>query len=59
MAMIGLGNLVGGRHTPDRAPYGAEPDGVENAEPDGVENAEPETADGEQAAGGRRGTPER
>jgi hypothetical protein len=50
VAMIGLGNLVGGRRTPDRAPYG---------DPAGGENGDPETADGEQAAEGRPGTPER
>jgi small neutral amino acid transporter SnatA (MarC family) len=38
VAMIGLGNLVGGRRTPDRAPYGGGPDG---GEPGGVERAEP------------------
>jgi hypothetical protein len=42
VAMIGLGNLVGGRRTPDRAPYSAEPG-----------------ADGEGAADGGRGAPER
>jgi hypothetical protein len=42
VAMIGLGNLVGGRRTPDRAPYGGEPDGVgpDRGEPDGAERAE-------------------
>jgi small neutral amino acid transporter SnatA (MarC family) len=25
VAMIGLGNLVGGRRTPDRSPFGSEP----------------------------------
>jgi hypothetical protein len=66
VAMIGLGNLVGGRRTPDRAPYGAEPDGVRDAGPAGDGNAgpagadvEPESADSEQAAEGRRGTSER
>jgi hypothetical protein len=46
VAMIGLGNLVGGRRTPDRPPYGAE--NAEVAEDADVEDAE-----------GRRGTPER
>ena len=58
VAMIGLGNLVGGRHTPDRAPYGADPAGGGNAEPEGADGGQT-GANGEQAAEGRRGTPER
>jgi hypothetical protein len=51
VGMIGLGNLVGGRRTPNRDPYGAEPGAPgESAEPG---------ADGEGTVGGRRGAPER
>jgi hypothetical protein len=39
VAMIGLGNLVGGRRTPDRAPY-ADGVGPDRGEPDGAERAE-------------------
>jgi hypothetical protein len=56
VAMIGLGNLVGGRRTPDRAPYDA--DAADRAPyaagAEHVEDVEP----GEQAAEGRQATPE-
>jgi sugar phosphate permease len=32
VAMIGLGNAVGGRHTPDRSPYPPATDAAEDAE---------------------------
>jgi hypothetical protein len=56
VAMIGLGNLVGGRRTPDRAPYGGEPDGVE---PDRVEPGGAEPGSAEQAEPAGDGSPER
>ena len=39
VVMIGLGNAVGGRHTPNRSPYPTEPDST-HAAPDGVGDAE-------------------
>jgi hypothetical protein len=49
VAMIGLGNAVGGRHTPNRAPYGAGPD----------DDAGPEDTDEtDDAAPGRSGVSE-
>ena len=51
VAMIGLGNAVGGRQTPNRAPYGSEPDETRDrvtadAEPGVAEaDAEPDGAD--------------
>jgi len=42
VAMIGLGNAVGGRHTPNRAPYDTATDADDDAGPDEpVEDAEP------------------
>jgi len=32
VAMIGLGNAVGGRHTPNRAPYDAGPDDTDETD---------------------------
>lgn len=32
VAMIGLGNAVGGRHTPNRSPYPSGTDGVDESE---------------------------
>jgi hypothetical protein len=57
MAMIILGNAVGGRHTPNRSPYGAEPGTGNVAEPetgtaadagtvaDGADGADADSAD--------------
>jgi hypothetical protein len=61
VAMIGLGNLVGGRRTPDRAPYGGEPGGVESdgAEPGGVETGGVETGSAERVEPAGDGSPER
>ena len=48
VAMIGLGNMVGGRKTPDRAPYGFEEDAgagpAPHAEGEPVPHAEGEPA---------------
>ena len=51
VVMIGLGNAVGGRHTPNRSPYGSVPDEARDrvtadAEPGAADaGAEPEGAD--------------
>jgi hypothetical protein len=49
VAMIGLGNAVGGRQTPNRAPYGYEPDEARDrvtADPESeIADAEPDGAD--------------
>jgi small neutral amino acid transporter SnatA (MarC family) len=58
VAMIGLGNLVGGRRTPDRAPYdsGAADDAGAAGAADDEDVEDVERA--EQAAEGRQATPE-
>jgi hypothetical protein len=64
VGMVALGNLVGGRHTPNRAPY--DPEGAESADSDGEQVADPDEgqATGGQAVEGQaveeqRGTRER
>jgi len=60
VGMVALGNLVGGRHTPDRAPYA--PEGAESADA-GAQSADAGAervadADEGRATEGQRGTPE-
>jgi hypothetical protein len=45
VAMIGLGNAVGGRHTPNRAPYAAGPADTRDADTHDAETHDVETHD--------------